>query len=148
MRYVTIALLMALPLCAETVSVDIDTDDPAQAAALVLLQEAKAEALAEAAAVTLADVEAKVEADTTLDLSTDFRTIGGVTLDVSKADPQYVNVTLDSYDTATGFLAVILRGARKSAVDDFKGKADGGVIHMRRDRAVDFLKALAAEVSL
>ena len=143
MRYITALLIaLALPLSAQ-VSVEVDTTDAVQAAALQTILDAKAVALAEAADSTRAQVAATVVAD-----SLNFAVLGTVTIIADTRDAQWVQIDLP-LASSTGLAQILVGQAIVEAKQDYGAKDTGtvGRVRLRKDRALSFLRGLDAALN-
>ncbi len=143
MRHIILILALALPLSAQTITVEVDTTDAAQVAALAQIDSAKAVALAADAAVTAALVDSTVTAE-----GLDFSALGTVSIVSDTRDPVWVQVQLPLAETA-GLAQILVGQALVEAKQDYGGKDSGtaGRVRMRHDRALDFLRGLDAALN-
>lgn len=138
MRYIILALALALPLGAQ-VTVEVDTTTAGGKSALAAVLAANSAALAADAAITAAYVDSMVQAD-----SLDFSALGTVNIIASTRDSQYVVVDLP-FTSTSGLAHVLVAQSMVGAVQDYKGTVVGvGRVSMRKDRALEFLRGLDA----
>lgn len=137
------ALLIAVPICAQEITVRIDTSDAAQLNSYDDIMARKSVLLAADALAT------KVELDslTTHVDSTDLTSLGTVTVVADTRDSQWVQIDLPQ-STATGFTKRFIVAAIASAKSNYGAKDSGvvGRVRMRKDLARQFLISLSADL--
>jgi hypothetical protein len=136
-----LALLVAVPLTAQTIEVAIDTTDTIQRTAHRTILARQAVIRSADCEATAAELREAVAADTL-----DFSAIGGVDVIADTKDSQWVELELPLGSTS-GMTKRFIRGALADAEGTYKGYSSGvGKVRLRKDRALAFLKSLDASL--